>query len=244
MFYAIRHLTRYRYSRPDLAEHDGSADAPAQRDPAALLHLPAVGEPARADLLVPGSPRQPGASLRSAAAPPRAVDRRRLAGQPRSGAGAAGVAAVRGVGASWRAADRRGRPLADADAEPLRAQLAAARRAGARARRRAGRRPRSADAGARRQRRHPRRVRLRAQEHRRELADRGQPQLAPGRLPGLRPHHDRGGARAAAFRAATSAAISITATSTRTARPKAPPTPGSRRCCPGSAGSASIRPTT
>ena len=88
MFYAIRHLTRYRYNRPVWQSMHGSAHAPAQRGHAALLHVPAVGQPARAHLHVPGSPRQPGPSLRSAAAPPRADDRCRFAGQHRT-AGAA-----------------------------------------------------------------------------------------------------------------------------------------------------------
>ena len=203
---------------------------PRQRGDAALLHVPAVGEPAGAHLHLPGSPRQPGPSLRPAAASSRADDRRRRAGQHRCRrCRCRSALPLRLVERCSSATDRRGRSLADADAEPLRAQLAAARRSGARARRRPRRRPRSADAGARRQRRHPSRLRLRPQEHRGELADRGQPEHAQGRLPGLRPHHDRDRARAAASRAATSAATCITATSTTIVRPTARRTPGSRR---------------
>ena len=55
----LRHPPRHPLplQPPGVAEHDGSADAPAHRVHAALLHVPAVGEPARAHLRVRGPSR-------------------------------------------------------------------------------------------------------------------------------------------------------------------------------------------
>ena len=68
---------------------------------------------------------------------------------------------------------------------------------------------------------------------------------AAGRVPGLCPHHDRAGAAAARFRAATSAATCFTATNRdeKTARSKAHRTPGLRRWCRGWDGWRLIPPT-
>ena len=136
-------------------------------------------------------------------------------------------------GDAWarsRTADCRRRSLADADAEPLRAP-----------RRRCSRISRASSASTRPDGRDPltlvhdiSRGIHRAFAYVRKSTAVNSPieaslELAPGRLPGLRPHHDRDRARAAASRAATSAATSITATSTTTDRRTAPRTPGSRR---------------
>ena len=86
-------------------------------------------------------------------------------------------------------------------------------------------------------------LQLFAANHARGFADRRSASFTAGRLPGFRPHHDRPGAAARAFRAATSAAISITARKITTARPRMRRMPGSRRCCRIWAGWASIRPT-
>ena len=147
MFYAIRHVTRYRYSRPvwqsimEVRMHPRTDQA--QRcftfqlsvNPRARIfsfidhlgnHVHHFDLPAHhraltivADALVNLDPPD----------------------------AAALGAAVRSVGRA-RPADRGRRPLADADAEPLRAHVAAARGPGARARRRRAGRPRSADAAS------------------------------------------------------------------------------------------------
>ena len=87
-------------------------------------------------------------------------------------------------------------------------------------------------------------VRVQPAQHPRRLADRRCARDAKGRLSGLRAHHDR--ARAAARHAVPlRQRLPVSAAATDDcARSTARRTPGSRRCCQSSAGSASIRPTT
>ena len=109
-----------------------------------------------------------------------------------------------------------------------------------------GRHPprRSADAGAGAEPAALRLLRLRAALHARRLAHRRGHRQRQGRLPGLCPHHDRPAAPCAGFRRAMSPAISTAAAKTTTARRPTPRTPGSMCCCRIWAGWASTRPTT
>ena len=105
MFYAIRHFTRYRYSRPVWQSMMEVRMHPRSENSAAVLHVPALGQPAGAHLLVHGPPRQPGPSLRSAASPSGAHDRGRLAGEHRRAVPLPDSLPVRSVGRARRMID-------------------------------------------------------------------------------------------------------------------------------------------
>ena len=125
--------------------------------------------------------------------------------------------------------------------QPLRPADAAARRAAARAgaRARAG----SARDAAAAERRDLRALRVQPADARASTRRSTKRSARGGRLPGLRAHHDRAGAqprRPVPLRQRLSLPAAAIAAS---ARPTARRTPGSRRCCRTSAGSASIRRT-
>ena len=125
-------------------------------------------------------------------------------------------------------------------AEPVHARDAAAEGVRCDAGDRRPPRPAVGDAGH--QRSDPPPLHLPPAGHRRRLADRSRARERRRRLPGLRARH--AGVRAAARHPRPLRQRLPVPRLRRHARPTAPPTPGSRRSCPASAGSASTRPTT
>ena len=129
MFYAIRHFTRFRYSRPVWQSVMELRMQPRSEHTQRCFTLSIVRQSAGPGFLVSGSRRQSGSPFRRSRTASATDDYRRRSGRRGNSSAAARVARPRRLGRTGRHDRPRGL-LGHADAQPFRPHLAGTRSAG------------------------------------------------------------------------------------------------------------------